>query len=569
MGIIRKDIWVFPIFFISICLFFLGACSNKEIVICTPLPKADTGVYTLSLNTSKGIATRALVLDGNTLSSSWLTTEYVYVKKGDSWAIGSLSPESNSSKSKLKGEISSIQIEKGDELFLQYPKSGSITYEGQLGTISDIAMNYDYASASVYVESIIEGNINVSGVTVFSNQQAIVKFTLRDVDGSILPENPSSITVSYGSGVVVVADIPEETYTANGPGVLYVAIPGFTSQTVSITAAVGTNIYTYEKPNVSFDNGHFYSITIKLNKSIMGGQDISEVFFPEAPVEIFNNEDHGMQLINYFNIIQVSNDLYYLYYSGFPNDNTGEFDQNLYLATSTDGLHYTDYYFEGNNRIIMEGIKEQFVLYTPEEESKFKLVGNIKEDEVVKLCVWDSNDGIHFDNRTIVLATIPHDTQNVLICRDGGYDLYTRLWTPDWEHRTNRRIAKCHLNADYSVGSELEVLNPNYMYTNAATKLDEEYDILFPTFFNDIEREGNQECYFEIFICKGDSLTRINSNINDYRDYNLEKWVMMAPGIITIGKHQYIAYMSKDIEHSGGKNKETVSKYKVLKIKYK
>lgn len=46
--------------------------------------------------------------------------------------------------------------------------------------------------------------------------------------------------------------IPSSTYTTNGNGVLYVAIPGFTSQKVILTATVGDNTYTFTKKKSYF-----------------------------------------------------------------------------------------------------------------------------------------------------------------------------------------------------------------------------------------------------------------------------------------------------------------------------
>lgn len=78
------------------------------------------------------------------------------------------------------------------------------------------------------------------------------------------------------------------------------------------------------------------------NSLSMPGKDIKEVVFPDVPIEIFNNQECGMALINYFNIIQIEKNRYYLYYSGFSDVNKdGEYDQNLYLATSEDGFHYS------------------------------------------------------------------------------------------------------------------------------------------------------------------------------------------------------------------------------------
>ena len=58
--------------------------------------------------------------------------------------------------------------------------------------------------------------------------------------------------------------IPSSTYTTNGAGVLFVAIPGFTSQKVILTATVGDNTYTFTKKKVTFENGKYYELNVKM-----------------------------------------------------------------------------------------------------------------------------------------------------------------------------------------------------------------------------------------------------------------------------------------------------------------
>ena len=246
----------------------IAACSSENGIFDNqPAQSAGKQVYTLAVDASKGddaAATRALVLDGNTLSATWATTENIYVKKGSTWATGSLKPDANGATATLKGSLTGIDFGAGDNLTLQFPKSGDITYAGQKGTLADIAANFDWATATVEVESVsATGNINPKAVTTtFENQQAIVKFTLLNADGSALPSNPTELSVSDDTNTTTLTSIPDATYTTNG--VLYVALPGFSNQTVTLTATVGNKTYTYEKANASFTNGKYYAVTVKM-----------------------------------------------------------------------------------------------------------------------------------------------------------------------------------------------------------------------------------------------------------------------------------------------------------------
>ena len=232
------------------------ACSSDD----NNVADQGTKTYTLAVQATKGddASTRALSLEGKTLNATWATTENVYVKKGDNWATGSLQPEADGTTATLKGSLSDIEINANDVLTLQFPKSGAISYAGQVGTLKDIADNFDYATATVTVASVsATGNIvPKEATTTFENQQAIVKFTLTDKKtGSDI--NTTNLVISVGT----------TDYTINpteATNVIYAAIPGFEGQTVKLTATVGNNTYFYEKTGVSFTNGKYYEIGVKM-----------------------------------------------------------------------------------------------------------------------------------------------------------------------------------------------------------------------------------------------------------------------------------------------------------------
>lgn len=239
------------------------ACSSDDNVTGEQ-PANPTGKYTMTVQASKGgdATTRALSLEGKTLNATWATTENVYVKKGDTWATGSLKPEADGATATLKGTLSDVTITADDVLTLQFPKSGDISYAGQVGTLEDIAANFDYATATVTVASVsATGNIvPTTATTTFENQQAIVKFTLTDKATSSAI-NTTNLVISVGA----------TDYTINptsATNVIYAAIPGFTGQTVTLTATAGGNTYTYEKTGVSFTNGQYYEIGVKMSPII-------------------------------------------------------------------------------------------------------------------------------------------------------------------------------------------------------------------------------------------------------------------------------------------------------------
>ena len=245
--------------------------------------------YTMTIDATKGANeaasrgdTRALTLTGNTLNASWEMGEEVYVQgellsKEYFWFEGSIKAQYAGTTTQLSGTISlpsgwsysSIDeaIGKPNYVTLQFPRSGNLDYTGQIGTLADIAAKYDYARAeNVQVDIEADKVVGVEPVT-FVNQQAIVKFTLKDkADGTTLL-SPTVLTIEYGEESLSLTSIPDATYTTNGDGVLFVAIPGFSDKTVTLTATCTNGTYTYTKSVVTLENGKYYEITVKMNKN--------------------------------------------------------------------------------------------------------------------------------------------------------------------------------------------------------------------------------------------------------------------------------------------------------------
>lgn len=155
----------------------------------------------------------------------------------------------------LKGSLTGT-IDNGDELKLKFL---SPNYDSQTGTLEYIAANCDYAEATVTVASVEGGNITTAESASFTNQQAIVKFILQNSGGT--PISASSLTISDDTNTYIVT--PESATDE-----IFVAIPGFSNNTVALTASVGGNTYDYVKSEVSFANSSFYSINVKMSACV-------------------------------------------------------------------------------------------------------------------------------------------------------------------------------------------------------------------------------------------------------------------------------------------------------------
>jgi len=241
-----------------------SACSNdSDEADLQPVSPVASQVYKMTIEATKGsdnATTRALSDPGDgTLTATWAKNEKVYVKKGTEWVSGFLEPETAAATAELSGEFTGTTFTVGDQIALQFPKSGDISYDGQKGTLADIAANFDYATATATIASVDADNrISVSDHVSFVSQQAIVKFTLKK---GATPITANSLVVTVGSN----------SYTVN-PGSatseLYVALPGFSSQSISLKAfGSDDKIYEYSKSGVTFENGKYYTVSVKMTQS--------------------------------------------------------------------------------------------------------------------------------------------------------------------------------------------------------------------------------------------------------------------------------------------------------------
>ena len=252
-----------------------AACSSTEDAV-TDKPSGPTGskTYTMTISANKHGDTRVLTLDGNTLNSSWATSDKIYVRyEGNS--VGTLSPDANGSSAMLNGDIHeaivndfSCPFMESGILNLIYPSS-TISYRDQVGTLEDIAAKYDYAEAEAIIRSVDDTSITADngegGPVTFQNQQAIVKFIFQNSSGT--PLNVSSLNISVNNLHIPSVTSGEFNVNPASPtSELFVAIPGFSNKKVTLTATVGEDYtYSYVNSSVSFENGKYYVITVKMN----------------------------------------------------------------------------------------------------------------------------------------------------------------------------------------------------------------------------------------------------------------------------------------------------------------
>ncbi len=297
----------------------LTACSSSDDTINEiQQPANPTGKYTMTINASKGddAQTRALLLDEsgtkNVLNAIWDEGEEVLVYQNGS-EIGTLTAAaSDDAETTLSGTLDSAP-DASKALTFYFHTAADPSYGGQDGTLTKIASTYDFcapatvASGSFTVNTVTSTVTVPNGISFGANQQAIVKFTLKDkANNAISPSAISAsldvnstapawiqtaittagITLPYESNIT----IPDATYTENGAGIIYLAIPDKLAGMdafkeyfdFTLTATVGSYIYTLTKSGFPFSNGQYYEVTAK-----MGGPCVSGKFSVSSTKQVY------------------------------------------------------------------------------------------------------------------------------------------------------------------------------------------------------------------------------------------------------------------------------------------
>lgn len=274
-----------------------AACTSDDSIIDEQRANlAGEHVYKLTIKTSKdNVDTRALSLNGDgQLLASWEVDDELAVTNENNDVVGSLEcTEFNDGEATFSGTITGT-VSEGDVLTLTYhPVTGLSAFGNQDGTLkgnTNSAENYDIATGTVTVQSIDGENITLSDESVvFVNQSAVMKLTMTDGTTTINPTSLKvSATVSTLTEDIFTLTIPEGTYTTNGDGILYFALPNATmvasrlavamsqgvetvmallaSAEITFTATVGSDIYTATKTGYIFEGGKYYKSTLTMEK---------------------------------------------------------------------------------------------------------------------------------------------------------------------------------------------------------------------------------------------------------------------------------------------------------------
>ena len=283
------------------------ACSSEDSsVIEQPVNPTEPKTYTLTIQATKGgddATTRALSFSGTKLIATWKKNETVDVYKVTVEAgsnvytsVGTLTAQADGETATLSGNLTGTFAE--DDHLALFFNGGIFDYKNQTGTLEGIASKYDYAKGEAKVTAIDDSNItvvdwndNTKSNVIFTNQQAIVKFTLKDNAGNPisvrtlkLHDHTRKINVlqKYISGGSEQKDLIITRATSGSEFFVALNTMGDLNN-LSLTATdpdLNPGKYIYKKTGkVTFTNGKYYEVTVKMTKlteNIVDMADISD-----------------------------------------------------------------------------------------------------------------------------------------------------------------------------------------------------------------------------------------------------------------------------------------------------
>ena len=252
-------------FFMAALALMTAACSNDDNDLTQQPQKAEGIPFTATISLDQSATTRALTENGTTIEATWAFGDKVaLIHNGvkDEMTVSAV----NAGVATITGTITGSPSG-GDAVTIIYPSdaadgtTGNVksdwlssqdgTLEGTSGT--SIEEKYDVRKGS--------GALNASGTSLdgtvsLTNQNAIFKLTLKDIDGTN-DVSATSVVISDQTGVVTTV-----TPASGFEKVMYVALPT-SATTLKFAVTDGTTNYFNMSSGLLLGT-NFYQSTIKL-----------------------------------------------------------------------------------------------------------------------------------------------------------------------------------------------------------------------------------------------------------------------------------------------------------------
>ena len=258
--------------FAALALCGLYSCSGEPWVE-EPAAEKTGQTWSVSVDAAKAVqdpGTKALLLsdDESNIRFCWAGTDKVEVYDSGENLRGTLVPdETGTNTTRLKGTLSGdFTLGQTFTLYFLKKPAAENAYAAQKGTVSDIARNFDFATASVEVKEVDTGNGTVVFThAAFESRQSITKFKFHFVSNAPQDRNIVKLTILAAGRmdpVTVIPDTPADEF--------HVALPKIDSggeKLVYTFLAEVTNGSVYEGTRkAALQAGKYYKGTVGLSK---------------------------------------------------------------------------------------------------------------------------------------------------------------------------------------------------------------------------------------------------------------------------------------------------------------
>lgn len=269
------------------------------------------------------------------------------------------------------------------------------------------------------------------------------------------------------------------------------------------------------------------------------------------------------QMMGYFKVLKTGKKNWQMWYSSWDNKRKDDYSGYLVYAHSEDGLHWIKgipgaptNIIRGTGHPQKDGIVEQDVVIEPQAQDRYRMIYTAKDPNdqwKEKTFIEDSPDGVHWENKR-VLWNQKHDSQFSVIEHGNQYYIYLRYWDI-YNNTRYRTIGLAITDKKWNTIQEPQnIFKADYnsefphLYNPGASKINEDLDILFPTFFNE---KTNAIKFGVAYRYNGQPvITNIDLTKELLRDGNLN-WGIICPGLIKVKKDTYwMYYYATNMVHS-------------------
>lgn len=279
-------------------------------------------------------------------------------------------------------------------------------------------------------------------------------------------------------------------------------------------------------------------------------------FIPESKETILTQtEDWENQVLGYFNVVKRSGYPEQMWYTSWKSTIFNDLSSYFCYAENVNGkwekikLNKDTNILLGNGK--STGVVEHFVFYDDDLKKYRMLAATSNGAGKTYTYLYSSDDGKIWEDKKVVFPNY-YDTQFSVIEHLGLYHVYLRI-VKDGNFRT---VGKAIITKEgtvmqepYIIFSDNKDVKYNQIYNHAASKLTDNINIMFPTYYDNV----SDNMYISFVIEKDNKIHISNLNLNEYL-FGDEQigWGVVSPGLYpTEEKNIYwIYYYGSSLTHN-------------------